>query len=68
MGKVRTSASFYTRGIPKYFHTFGYFAQGNYPIVQPQEKIIRLVNNNQSKIVSRFNNYMNINVYNARYY
>jgi hypothetical protein len=68
MGKVRTSASFYSRGIPKSFHSFGYFTQANYPIIQPQEGIIRLLNNNQSKIVSRFNNYMNINLYNARYY
>jgi hypothetical protein len=66
MGKVRTSASFYSRGVPKDFHAFGYFTQANYPIVQPQEQILRLINN--SNIVSRFNNYMNINLYNARYY
>lgn len=68
MGKVRTSASFYSRGIPKDFHAFGYFTQANYPIVQPQQEILRMLNNNKSNIVSRFNNYMGINMYNARYY
>lgn len=68
MGKVRTSASFYSRGIPKEFHTFGYFTQANYPILQPQQRILRLLTNNQSKIVSKFNNYMNINSLNSRYY
>jgi hypothetical protein len=68
MGKVRTSASFYKRGIPTNFHSFGYFTQANYPIVQPQEGILRLLNNNKSNIVSRFNNYMGVNIYNTRYY
>jgi hypothetical protein len=68
MGKVRTSASFYSRGVPKDFHSFGYFTQANYPILQPQEEILRLLNNKQPKIISRFNNYMNINLYNMRYY
>jgi hypothetical protein len=68
MGKVRTSASFYSRGVPKDFHAFGYFTQANYPILQPQQEILRLLNNKQPKIVSIFNNYMNINSYNVRYY
>jgi hypothetical protein len=68
MGKVRTSASFYSRGVPKDFHAFGYFTQANYPIVQPQQGILTLLNNNRPKIVSRFNNYMGINIYNTRYY
>ena len=68
MGKVHTSANFYRRGIPSGFHSFGYFTQANYPIVQPQNDVLRLLNNNKSKIVSRFNNYMGINLYNSRYY
>jgi len=68
MGKVRTSASFYSRGVPKDFHALGYFTQANYPIVQPQKEILTLLNNNRPKIVSRFKNYMGINIYNARYY
>lgn len=68
MGKVRTSAIFYRRGIPSSFESFGYFTQANYPIVQPQNNILRVINNNKSKIVSRFNNYMGLNSYNSRYF
>jgi len=68
MGKIRTSASFYRRGIPNNLHSFGYLTQANYPIVQPQQGIIRLLNNNKAEIVSRFSNYLNVNLYNARYY
>jgi len=68
MGKVRTSANFYKRGIPNDFHSFGYFTQANYPIVQPQNDVLRLLNNNKSRIISRFNNFMGINAYNGRYY
>ena len=35
MGKVRTSAAFYRRGIPDSFVGFGTVAQGNYSIVSP---------------------------------
>jgi hypothetical protein len=68
MGKVRTSASFYSRGIPKDFHNFAYLTQANYPIIQPQQGILRLLNNNRSKIISRFRGYMGVNLYNSRYY
>jgi hypothetical protein len=60
MGKVRTSAISYWRGIPKDYHSFGILTQANYPIVQPQEIILRSINNNQNKIRSTFTNYMNI--------
>ena len=68
MGKIRTSASFYRRGIPSTFHSFGHFTQGNYPIVQPQYSVLRSLNNNKSKIVSKFSKYMGINLYNNIYY
>lgn len=32
---VRTSASFYRRGIPDYYKGFGIFASANYTIFQP---------------------------------
>jgi len=38
MGKLRTSSSFYSRGIPTKYHSFGYLVQGNYSIVQPQNQ------------------------------
>uniref|UniRef100_A0A6C0DH98 Uncharacterized protein n=1 Tax=viral metagenome TaxID=1070528 RepID=A0A6C0DH98_9ZZZZ len=60
MGKIRTSAISYWRGVPKDFHSFGALTQANYPIVQPQEIILRDLNNNQAKIRSMFTNYMNI--------
>lgn len=36
MGHVRTSTSFYRRGVPNNYVFFGQAVQGNYPIVQPQ--------------------------------
>jgi hypothetical protein len=66
MGKVRTSASFYRRGVPNDFHSFGYFTQANYPIVQPQYGIIYLLNNKKTNVISRFNKYIGVNLYNAR--
>jgi hypothetical protein len=36
MGKLRTSSIFYRRGVPNTANSFGYLAQGNYQIVQPQ--------------------------------
>lgn len=36
MGKNKTSASFYRRGIPNNYYSFGAAALGNYSIVQPQ--------------------------------
>jgi hypothetical protein len=59
MGHVRTSAISYWRGVPKSFHTFGYFTLGNYPIVQPQQIILNKLYKNKDKIRSdfiRFNN------------
>jgi len=35
MGKVRTSAAFYRRGVPDSFTGFGTVSQGNYSIVSP---------------------------------
>jgi hypothetical protein len=36
MGKLRTSANSYWRGVPNNANYFGYLVQGNYQIVQPQ--------------------------------
>lgn len=36
MGKLRTSANSYWRGVPNSANYFGYLVQGNYQIVQPQ--------------------------------
>lgn len=36
MGKIRTSAISYWRGVPKDFHNFGKLVLPNYPIYQPQ--------------------------------
>jgi hypothetical protein len=68
MGKVRTGAIFYRRGIPNDLHLFGAFTQANYPIIQPQKGLIRLLSYNRSNIVSRYNNYLNTNLYGRRYY
>jgi hypothetical protein len=38
MGKLTTSSSFYSRGIPTKYHSFGYLVQGNYSIVHPQNQ------------------------------
>ena len=35
MGKVRTSAIFYRRGVPNQVALFGVATQANYPVVQP---------------------------------
>ena len=35
MGHIKTSANFYSRGIPKNVHVFGDFALANYSIVNP---------------------------------
>ena len=35
MGKVRTSAIFYRRGVPNNVPWFGIATQANYPVVQP---------------------------------
>jgi hypothetical protein len=32
---VRTSASFYRRGVPDYFKTFAIYANANYTVFQP---------------------------------
>jgi hypothetical protein len=66
MGKVRTSAISYWRGVPKDYHSFGIFTQANYPIVQPQQIVLRSINNNQEKIRSTFTNFMNITSLNQR--
>jgi hypothetical protein len=51
MGKLRTSSIFYRRGIPNKASSFGYLAQGNYQIVQPQT-------------ISYYGFLQNINIYN----
>ena len=72
MGKIRTSAISYWRGIPKDFHSFGYLTQANYPIVQPQQRLIDEIYNNRQNIVARVerfkHNYMNVALLNGRYY
>ena len=35
MSSVRTSASFYRRGVPNSFKDFGQIARGNYTVFQP---------------------------------
>lgn len=51
MGKLRTSSIFYRRGIQNKENFFGYLAQGNYQIVQPQT-------------ISYYGFLQNINIYN----
>ena len=72
MGKIRTSAISYWRGVPKDLHSFAYLAQANYPIVQPQQIIIDKIYNNKPNIVARVNkfknNYMSYALLNRRYY
>jgi hypothetical protein len=36
MTKIATSSSFYSRGIDKKYHSFGYLVQANYTVVNPQ--------------------------------
>ena len=60
MGKISTSASFYGRGIPNSFHTFGAIAQGNFVIVQPSNIFLHqnkknIFKNYISNIISRKN-------------
>ncbi len=59
MGKIRTSAISYWRGIPKDYHSFGYFTQGNYPIVQPQQPVLNSLFNNKNNIRNRFMRFQN---------
>jgi len=40
MGKVRTSASFYRRGIPNSYSGFGLVTQNNFTVVNPINKFI----------------------------
>jgi hypothetical protein len=35
MGHIKTSASFYSRGIPNNFPVFGAYVLGNYDVVKP---------------------------------
>jgi hypothetical protein len=63
-GKVRTSASFYRRGIPNNFHAFGGLTQANYPIVQPQSIIFLDIIRNKNK----YRNFLNIGSLNNRYF
>jgi hypothetical protein len=44
MGKLRTSASFYRRGIPNSYSTFGLIAQSNFTVVNPINKFIASTN------------------------
>jgi hypothetical protein len=47
---VRTSASFYRRGIPDYYKGFGIFASANYTIFQPNTPV------NINALKARFSN------------
>jgi len=47
---VRTSASFYRRGIPDYYKGFGIFASANYTIFQPNSPT------NINSLKTRFSN------------
>lgn len=40
MPGVRTTTSFYHRGVPKIFNDFGAIAAGNYTIFQPTRPIL----------------------------
>ena len=44
MGKVRTSASFYRRGIPNSYTAFVLVAQSNFTVVNPTNKFIATTN------------------------
>ena len=44
MGKVRTSASFYRRGIPNSYSGFGLVTQNNFTLVNPINKFIANTN------------------------
>jgi hypothetical protein len=44
MGKVRTSASFYRRGVPNSYSTFGLVAQSNFTVINPINKFIANTN------------------------
>jgi hypothetical protein len=59
MGKIRTSAISYWRGIPKEFNGYAGLAQENYPIVQPQQIIINYFNKNKTNIQNKFKMYNN---------
>ena len=65
MGKVRTSASFYGRGIPTHFHGFGASVLGNYNVVVPISKYMsgnQLLNQNFNNVI-----YKNTNVQSPYY-
>jgi hypothetical protein len=38
MTQITTSSSFYSRGIDKKYHSFGYLVQANYTVVNPQNQ------------------------------
>ena len=40
---VRTSASFYRRGVPDYYRGFSVFASANYTIFQPSNLVVKQV-------------------------
>ena len=44
MGKVRTSASFYRRGVPNSYSSFGLIVQSNFNVVNPINKFIASTN------------------------
>ena len=44
MGKVRTSASFYRRGVPNSYSGFGLVVQSNFTVVNPINKFIASTN------------------------
>lgn len=53
MGKVRTSAAFYRRGVSNQNKNFGTAAQGNYPIIQPMGLYIASQNKNKKIVFTK---------------
>jgi hypothetical protein len=59
MGKVRTSAIFYRRGVPDQVAFFGVATQANYPVVQPNSflnynYITNLIQNNKNRYINPY--------------
>lgn len=44
MGKLKTSAIFYRRGVTNQSKNFGFAMQSNWPIIQPMGLYIRSIN------------------------
>jgi hypothetical protein len=50
---IRTSAIFYSRGIPKTRNNFGFVAQSNYNVIVPMHKYIRNYNFYNRNIINK---------------